>query len=92
MDLSEDINKWKSHDVITFLTRIDFAKHIQLFKQHNISGKDLLSLTDLEMKNELGISIIHERKKLVRLLNKLSLPMPGIAVIRENSHCLVLWK
>ena len=92
MDLNEDINKWKCNDVITFLTRINFSKHVPLFKQHSINGKDLLSLTDLEMKADLGISIIHERKKLMRLLNKLALPAPGIRLTREDNNYFIFWE
>ena len=82
MDLPEDIRKWKNNDVITFLSRINFNKHLQQFKQHNINGKDLLALTDTEMKDELGITVIHERKKIKRLLSKLLLPLPGYPIIR----------
>jgi hypothetical protein len=77
MDLPEDIRKWKNNDVITFLSRVNFTKHSQQFKQHSINGKDLLTLTDTEMRDELGITVIHERKKIKRLLNKLLLPLPG---------------
>ena len=48
-----------------------FEEYIPIFKEHEISGETLLSLTDEILKDEMGIKKIGKRHKLMKAINKL---------------------
>jgi hypothetical protein len=71
-DQYNPINKWTNRDVITYIEQIGLSELSVILHQHDIRGKDLLSLTDAEIKHDLQITNLHHRKKLLRNIQKLN--------------------
>lgn len=67
----ELITKWKNEDVINYLKENNLGIYSHKFKEHNINGKDLLSLTSEELRIDFDIRNLHNRKKLLRKISKL---------------------
>ncbi len=67
----ESAAAWKSQDVLSFLERCRLDSLAPGFQAHHICGKDLLVLTEADLKADLGITDLHMRKKLVRKIEKL---------------------
>ena len=67
----ERVLKWKNSQVLSYLETYKMSGMIDIFKSHHINGKDLLSLTERELKDELSITNLHARKKLFRHIAKL---------------------
>ena len=65
------VEKWKNESVLEFLEAIGLNQLIQLFKEHEITGRDLISLNTQEMREDLQITNLHVRKKLCRQIEKL---------------------
>ncbi len=68
---SEAIQKWKSPEVAAYLEASGMAELIDKFSAHHITGKDLLGLTEKDVRRDLGISDLHMRKKVMRHVERL---------------------
>ena len=65
------VQKWKNQDVLEFLELAGMSELVEIFKRHRITGKDLVQLTEKELKQDLLITELHLRKKLMRHLMKM---------------------
>ncbi|KAG2382695.1 hypothetical protein C9374_005275 [Naegleria lovaniensis] len=65
--LEKDISRWNCKDVAAWLDLMKMS-HLKLaFVQNQISGEELLELTDSELMNELKVSSEHERRTIREL-------------------------
>ena len=67
----DSIKKWKNNDVINYLKQIKLEILCSKFEEHNINGKDLLMLTNDDLRFDIDIKNLHIRKKLLRHIDKL---------------------
>jgi len=68
----KSVSKWKLGEVLTFLENIGLTDFMPVFRKNHINGKDLLTLTDQNLKEDLCITDLHLRKKLLRKINKIA--------------------
>ena len=65
---SKPIESWKIQDVVAFLNTIELNEHAEAFKKSAISGDVLLTLTEKDMLQTLGIvNELHRRKLLMEI-------------------------
>ena len=65
---SKPIESWKIQDVVAFLNTIELNEHAEAFKKSAISGDVLLTLTEKDMIQTLGIvNELHRRKLLMEI-------------------------
>jgi hypothetical protein len=62
---------WTSEDVTEWLTTINLSSVSGNFRSHSISGEDLLTLTNKEIREDLNIARVHDRKYLLRAIDEL---------------------
>ncbi len=51
--IENDVKQWSVKDVLKFLTKIGMKNYNHSFYKNKIKGKDLLSLTEKELKSDL---------------------------------------
>eukprot|EP00184_Porphyridium_aerugineum_P008446 CAMPEP_0184691662 /NCGR_PEP_ID=MMETSP0313-20130426/441_1 /TAXON_ID=2792 /ORGANISM="Porphyridium aerugineum, Strain SAG 1380-2" /LENGTH=544 /DNA_ID=CAMNT_0027149417 /DNA_START=248 /DNA_END=1882 /DNA_ORIENTATION=- len=74
-----EVNSWSVDDVCDFLKKLEFSENVvKSFKDNAIGGKDLLALTEDEMKNDLSLSNL-QVKKLKRELEAAQSNTQGVA-------------
>lgn len=49
-----------------------FSEHVDAFQDHDITGAVLLSLNDAELREELGVERLGQRKRLLLLIQQLN--------------------
>lgn len=64
--------QWTSEQVAGWLESVAFSHIVGVVKRHSLSGRDLLELTDAELRSEFKLNRVHERKVLLRLLERLA--------------------
>ncbi len=69
----ESILQWKNAEVVDFLRSHRMDALSGPFEEHGVTGKDLLSLTSEELRDDLNVPSLHLRKKLLRRIDKLRL-------------------
>jgi len=79
------VAEWKVGDVAAFLISINLSAFVDKFVENEITGPDLLELTDAELRDDLGISQLGARKKILRGIRGL---MPeGTLDPTSPDHC-----
>ncbi len=53
------VENWSVNDVCDFLSRLELTSLVPGFQENAVDGKDLLSLTDEDMKELLGCKPLH---------------------------------
>lgn len=62
----QNVVTWDNPQVLKWLENLfindtlKFIKHV--FKEHMINGEDLVELTDQELKDDVGVKVINDRK------------------------------
>lgn len=59
---------WDTHEVANFLNTLGIPAASAKALAHNIQGRDLMELSEAEIRNDLGLERVHERKYLIRAL------------------------
>eukprot|EP01016_Furgasonia_blochmanni_P029901 TRINITY_DN3127_c0_g1_i1.p1 TRINITY_DN3127_c0_g1~~TRINITY_DN3127_c0_g1_i1.p1 ORF type:complete len:881 (+),score=200.72 TRINITY_DN3127_c0_g1_i1:144-2786(+) len=60
--LNKPIKEWTSEDVCEWLHHVNLSEYCENFANNHITGKNLLDLSDNDLKNELQITSIGHRK------------------------------
>lgn len=68
---NSDISKWTIDNVAEWLQQIDMDEYISKFKENEIDGFILVDLTELHLKEELGINKLGHRLKIMKYLQQL---------------------
>src|SRR5690606_4362881 len=76
------IKKWQMKEVCEWLSKIGMSKYSQMFQNHFILGKDLLSLNNKDLKY-IGIPNRLDRKKILKEIKALNSSI--IKIKCENS-------
>lgn len=63
------VGEWTSDQVQDWLHDVGLDSYSQVFAQHNVTGEDLLSLTDVSLQNRLGIDNVQQRKEILSQLH-----------------------
>lgn len=71
MDMNPSAYHWTSRRVRVWACEIGYEGASDLFHSHGIDGKDLFMLTDSDMKQELKLEAVHDRKALRRAIQSL---------------------
>eukprot|EP00347_Sterkiella_histriomuscorum_P007013 403350578 len=82
----QNVVDWQIQDVCKFLSNLLPKKQLEITKQiikHQINGIDLLEMTEKNML-EIGITIIHERKKIMRQIKMLK-NLPS-----NSNNCIIV--
>lgn len=61
-----DLSWWTMEDVLDALRDANLEEYIATFREHRIDGKVLLQLTEKNLKDDLGIYKLGDRKRLQR--------------------------
>mmetsp|Transcript_34514 Transcript_34514/g.39099 ORF Transcript_34514/g.39099 Transcript_34514/m.39099 type:complete len:86 (+) Transcript_34514:33-290(+) len=74
--MGEDIHTsnaltWNNDDVIWWLLQINFPDYRAPFREHQITGQDLFQLTETDLKVDLRVNTLHDRKALIKAISKL---------------------
>ena len=73
-----------------WLSSINCSGAREIFKFHGIDGKDLLQLTDLDLRVDLKFKRVHDRKYLLRCIHELKLGLFAvIEVFYANDVCRI---
>lgn len=81
---------WSCSDVGMWLSSINCSGAREIFKFHGIDGKDLLQLTDLDLRVDLKFKRVHDRKYLLRCIHELKLSLFAvIEVFYANDVCRI---
>lgn len=67
----ENAAEWSTSEVALWLEDSGFSEHTEAFQDHDISGAVLLSLTEAELREELGMERLGQRKRLLLLIQQL---------------------
>ena len=65
-----NITQWTIKQVLTFLTEIGLKEYQEIFYKNKIKGKDLLTLKDSEMRDDLKMKL-GDRKRLINYIRYL---------------------
>jgi hypothetical protein len=65
--LPEDVRTWRVADVRTFLSNIELSHVASKFTENSVDGALLLTLTDQDFQQLLGLSVLQTRKMRVKL-------------------------
>lgn len=68
---SSSIADWKTGEVTAWLSGLELPQHADAFKAASIDGMMLLTLTDAELHQELGVSSALHRKKITLAIGEL---------------------
>ena len=64
------VTLWNEDQVMSWLNarfKLERQRYIKtIFKEQHLTGLDLLELTDSELKNDIGICVLSDRKSLLR--------------------------
>ena len=64
----KSVKSWTENDVINFVRRIDgLPNYAGKFAEHNVDGALLIKLTRAALKDELGITSLGHRDKILRV-------------------------
>jgi hypothetical protein len=81
---------WTASDVGLWLSSINCSGARDIFKFHGIDGKDLLQLSDLDLRVDLKFKRVHDRKYLLRKITELRLGLFAvIEVFYANDVCRI---
>ena len=69
--IDQNITEWTIKQVLTFLQEIDLKDYQELFYENKIKGKDLISLEESEMKEDLKMKL-GDRKRLMNYIEHIS--------------------
>ncbi|CAI5469639.1 unnamed protein product [Closterium sp. Yama58-4] len=64
---------WTTDDVATWLTAEGFACYAQAFLRHAVCGQVLLELTAEDLRDDLGVRTLGDRKRLLSAIAQLRL-------------------
>lgn len=67
----EHVEKWTTHRVLEWLDEIELSQYAQNFKGKAVDGEMLLTLDDIELKEDLHIEDKLHRRKIVKFLQHL---------------------
>jgi len=81
---------WTASDVGLWLSSISCSGARDIFKFHGIDGKDLLQLSDLDLRVDLKFKRVHDRKYLLRKIAELRLSLFAVVeVFYANDVCRI---
>ena len=81
---------WTASDVGLWLSSINCSGAREIFKFHGIDGKDLLQLSDLDLRVDLKFKRVHDRKYLLRKITELRLSLFAVVeVFYANDVCRI---
>ena len=63
--------EWSNSEVIEFLQRINLCSAVKDFQNYGINGKDLLELTENDLRSDFRFLRVHDRKSLIRSVSDL---------------------
>ena len=69
-----EVRNWTEQEVCNWLKYTNkghFEEYVPLFREHEISGDTLLSLTNEVLRDEMGIKNVGKRHKLLKAITKL---------------------
>jgi hypothetical protein len=69
--LKSNLQDWTCEDVIVWLTNEIGPNYNDYFSAHEITGRDLLDLNEDNLKNDLKVLKLHDRKKIMRKICEL---------------------
>ena len=82
-----NVQQWLPEHVAAWLREIGFRHHADRFRQEAIAGEELVALTADELRSDLGVSALGERK---RLLNRIrTLKDPGSSRAHDRAPDVV---
>lgn len=82
--------KWSVQDVSAWLGYINCRNARDIFLHHGIEGKDLLSLTDADLRFDLKFKRLHDRKYMLRMIAELKSSLIAvIEVLHQSQACRV---
>eukprot|EP00768_Dysnectes_brevis_P006845 gnl/Dysnectes_brevis/555_a613_6249.p1 GENE.gnl/Dysnectes_brevis/555_a613_6249~~gnl/Dysnectes_brevis/555_a613_6249.p1 ORF type:complete len:202 (-),score=33.20 gnl/Dysnectes_brevis/555_a613_6249:32-613(-) len=62
---------WTKHDVSVWLSSIELKKYAQQFRRNDISGRSLMLLTEDNLKDDVGVESLGDRKALLYEIQRL---------------------
>eukprot|EP00743_Colponemidia_sp_Colp-15_P011333 GILK01012628.1.p1 GENE.GILK01012628.1~~GILK01012628.1.p1 ORF type:complete len:370 (+),score=56.44 GILK01012628.1:41-1111(+) len=81
-----DPRQWSNEDVGVFLEQCGLSAYVPLFKFHAITGRDLLELSEDQLKTDLHLQQLHDRLSLLRSLDQ-RIRDAGLATVHIYFHC-----
>ena len=67
---SKEISNWNSEDVINWLRDLNLTHYLESFQMNQLTGYDLCSLTNADLKDELKISKYHDRSLIIKSIKE----------------------
>ncbi len=86
----KEISEWNSSDLSNWLLDNKYRGISELCQKYSLSGYDLFFITDDILKNELGLSSLHERIVTLKLINKLTSEHLKLNIINSNGDNVIL--
>lgn len=82
--------QWSVTEVLSWLTHINCSGAHDIFQYHSIEGKDLIQLTDTDLRFDFKIKRVHDRKYLLRSIQDLKNSFTTIIEVEFNTqHCRI---
>jgi len=69
------VDSWSTTDVVTWIGSADdgvYSDYVSAFEEEMICGKTLTKLTAADLKNDLGVTALGPRKRLLAAIQALS--------------------
>jgi hypothetical protein len=86
----KEISEWNSSDLSNWLLDNKYRGISELCQKYSLSGYDLFYITDDILKNELGLSSLHERIVTLKLIKKLTSEHLKLNIINSNGDNVIL--
>ena len=82
--------EWTVSEVLSWLSSINCVGAHEIFQYHSIEGKDLLQITDTDLRFDFKIKRVHDRKYLLRCIQDLKNSYSAIIEVEySNQHCSI---
>ena len=88
--LNKDISEWNSKEITSWLKDNKYLGISELFQKNSLCGYDLFYITDDTLKNDFGLNSFHERKTVMKIVNKLINEHLRLNVINSNGDNVIL--